>query len=53
MDEETKVRRGKYMGDCSECGLMLADYDKELTNGRQCPRCLKQTPDAIGTDAKS
>jgi hypothetical protein len=45
MPDEKRVTKGRYIGDCPKCGLVLADFDKELTNGRKCPRCNRQTPD--------
>lgn len=32
------LRKGKHVGYCTKCDLMLADYDKLQVNYR-CPRC--------------
>jgi len=53
MDEHSKVRKGKYVCDCASCGLLLADFDKQLAHGIQCPRCLKQTEAADHPNVKA
>lgn len=36
--KSTNARRGKYVGDCPKCSLMLASFD-ERKGKYVCPRC--------------
>jgi len=40
LKRKSKVRRGKYIGNCTRCMLVLMAQDR----GTKCPRCYAQVP---------
>ena len=39
--QDTKITKGKYIGDCPKCKLILANFDKKGSIAGICPRCEK------------